>query len=703
MSLSAKEILKELKTLPDLLAALQARGFRMKTLLIDGRWHKFQWADTEKKKGQYRAIETSHGIDFQFTNWKDRSLDFNFTFSLKEMSPADLLEHQKRIAEFLEAEERRQQIKWDTAKIEVERLWNISKEDADHPYLKNKKIKNSYGTRVSPTGILLIPAYDIEGILWGIQMISDQGNKSNISNCKMKGCVSLVGEILPEGPLFICEGFATAISVFEATEIPTICAFSSLFFVEAGKQIKKKYPKIELIFAGDADAVGKKSSRKAAQILKASCLVPEFKSPHPDYTDWNDLREIQGEGDMKNQLSHFRDEIATFPEAQFLKESIEELAIEVDIDSSLTLHGENKSIRQIASAIRLRSCRLKENLKRGFVEDFLCDWHPREASRVRNEFLEKFFEREKIDPSLTLLRSFMRAFIRRDDELALQAIHQFLWQVKRKMRGLPVEHHLMPIFTGLTGKGKSMAINRFLSPLKCLYGVRSLSLFNDERVWTYFESHFVVFFDEMAKAVKHDAEMLKMVVSATDFDIEPKYEGLRRVKQNCTFIGATNFSMESVIMDETSNRRFFDIHSDQDTDRAVINSIDYLELWQSIDEESECPIAKVILEVKAAQDLSRNQSPLEVFLNEFDFKKTDEDVEKVGILNTDLLQIFEDWRKKHGFDSWNNTRTLGIELKRLGFKKFRSHSKTGFFLHSEILACAPGQATVFEIFDSKPL
>ncbi len=672
----------------NVLEKIRERGIHLDDLILDGKPHGFRWGTETKddsKHGSYKVIQTSHGITYHFTHWKNKSLSFSLITSTKDLTPAELSEHKKRVREAEEATRLRQSMRWETARLQVEQMWNVSTE-SPHPYLEKKRI-GAHGTKVNPYKNLLVPAYDVDGKLWSVQLIRPDGTKENIKGSKTKGCLYPIGDISKASELYIFEGFATAASFHEATKKTVACTFSAHFFYETGKALLKKYPGLKLVFSGDADlnGVGERNSRKAASLLKQRYLIPKFRSPGVG-TDWNDLRNSEGDQMLMDQIIQFEQK-SDFPEEQFVLESLEELNVSIDLNGSIFSGTQGRSLKQIASAIRVRAARLRESTKRGFIEDYLSEWHLSEFKKKRDLFFQQFFIKEKHDPDHTLLKTFMKALLRREDPLAFTAILHFIWQVKRKMKGMPVSHHMMPIFCGETGKGKSVALkDNFLKPLQSLCGIRTLGIFDDDRTWGYFENHLVVFFDEMAKGSKHNAERLKMVITASDFDIEPKYEGLRKAKQNSTFIGATNQTIETVIQDETGNRRFFPIDATEDTDRGTINSLDYLALWQSVDETMECPILKVIDDIKGTQEANRNKSNVEMFLARYSFQKTDQDPgpERWAIDVVELLKLYETWRRENGFDFGLNTKTLSSELKRLRIAKFESNGMTGHFLYATI-------------------
>lgn len=662
----------------------QSKGMQLSEIITDGAWHTFIWGYGKSKKGSYQATQTAFGVELKFKNWKNPALNYSFVYSDQSLSSEDLKLHRLKIKEAETKALEKKQITQLAAKLTAQEMWARAFESSHHPYLKNKQLKSHYGMRLSSLGVLYVPAFDVEGELWGLQTISQRGVKRSVAGCKLKGCFFLIDKINPTDILYICEGPATAATVHEFTGKPSVAAFGCHNLIEVGQNLKNKYPELKIIFAGDADALGATKAKQAARILKSTYIIPQFKTPHPDYTDWNDLRDLEGEQVAMAQIYNFRSNNES-QEAKFILDTLKEFEVRVDPDGFIYVDKYGKSLRQLGAMLRVKAVDTHQNLKRGYVDDFLLCWHPSETKRARDEFIAQFFKAEKIDHDHRLLKQFMLAFLRREDPTATQVMLHFIWQVKRKMKDLPVIHHMMPIFWGPTGKGKSMAIrDRLLQPLKSLAGNRTLDIFDDERAWGYFENQYAVFFDEMAKSSRHNAEMLKNVITANDFGIEPKYEGYKKAKQNATFIGCSNFPLESVIQDETSNRRFYPFEAFEDTDRDVINSINYLELWQSIDEQMECPILSVLSEVKQTQEATRNRTDLEMFLEDFAFEKTHEagSLGRLGIVNAKLTELFNQWRKENGFEGMVNVRALCAGLRRLRIAHFVSDGKKGQFLHS---------------------
>lgn len=187
---------------------------------------------------------------------------------------------------------------------------------------------------------------------------------------------------------------------------------------------------------------------------------------------------------------------------------------------------------------------------------------------------------------------------RRELEVLLDSIvlETFVWSVKRKLYGLPVVEHIMPVIAGpLQGTGKSYLIERlFLAPLEKFVQLRSVDFVTDERNFKSLGHSLVVFFDEMARMGKADEESLKRVVSAIVLNYRPLHTNhTASVIQRNTFIGTSNKGLSELVKDTTGNRRFYEIPAGV-INREIVNKINYLSLWQSVNEQMECPLYRTV-------------------------------------------------------------------------------------------------------------
>ena len=100
------------------------------------------------------------------------------------------------------------------ARDKAARLWaRAHPADSSHPYLIKKRIK-PFGLR-RLRDMLVIPARDTNGTLHTIQFIQPDGSKRFLTGGRISGCYFSIGR--PEGSILICEGVATAATLFEAT------------------------------------------------------------------------------------------------------------------------------------------------------------------------------------------------------------------------------------------------------------------------------------------------------------------------------------------------------------------------------------------------------------------------------------------------------------------------------------------------------
>jgi hypothetical protein len=188
-------------------------------------------------------------------------------------------------------------------------LWEKATPCTQHPYLDAKGVK-SYGLRKDQHGNLLIPLY-IDGHLSTIQFISESGKKVLLSKEKggrKKGASFQVGTSTDTSTIYMCEGYATAASVFEATGAPCFMAVDAGNLKPAAEILRRQYPKARFIFCADNDRakkptdpgydVGYKKAVEAAQAVNGLVCMPE----QPGY-DFNDLHQQHGLDAVKEIIS----------------------------------------------------------------------------------------------------------------------------------------------------------------------------------------------------------------------------------------------------------------------------------------------------------------------------------------------------------------------------------------------------------------
>lgn len=138
----------------------------------------------------------------------------------------------------------------------------------DHAYAVRKRLSLQGIRQLGPN--LLVPMFAADGHLWNLQRIAPDGEKRFLRGGRTQALFVFLGDFAPETrQAVICEGFATADAIHQASGIPTIAAFSAKNMIRVARLWKDRRPDLEFIVFGDDDrateaATGKNPGREAA-------------------------------------------------------------------------------------------------------------------------------------------------------------------------------------------------------------------------------------------------------------------------------------------------------------------------------------------------------------------------------------------------------------------------------------------------------
>jgi putative DNA primase/helicase len=151
-------------------------------------------------------------------------------------------------------------------KIDPNYIWNRSVKSEDHEYLRRKRISsgnarvNIYRGRKQ----LIIPLVDSipNRDFKGLQFIQEDGSKS--FPLPFKGLFHIVsgGQC---NPIVIAEGYATAVSIYEATGLFVIAAMSACNMKAVALKIRDLFLYSDIIIAADNDNAGRQAAYEASQ------------------------------------------------------------------------------------------------------------------------------------------------------------------------------------------------------------------------------------------------------------------------------------------------------------------------------------------------------------------------------------------------------------------------------------------------------
>lgn len=127
-------------------------------------------------------------------------------------------------------------------------------------------------------------------------------------------------------------------------------------------------------------------------------------------------------------------------------------------------------------------------------------------------------------------------------------------------------------------------------------------------------------------------------------------ERVMSAPQNSTFIGCSNDPVRDRIKDPTSSRRFWQITCADKVDWEVINTIDYAELWSSVDEGAPSPILESLEEIRRVQEAEiRAKDIVEQWMDELCEVVT---FDESSVTTSELYNSFRDfclWQNQKSF------------------------------------------------------
>jgi putative DNA primase/helicase len=244
-----------------------------------------------------------------FGNWSQGIDEKWSSFSKTDSDPAKLAAFMEKIEESKRLAEEERKEKAQRAAQEAEQLWtNSIPINPGHPYLIKKQISGISIRQEKGTNNLLVPMYAAGMKLVGIQRISEDGTKRFNPGCAKKGSSSIIkGQY--NDRIYVCEGYATAETIYMATGRTVFVAFDSGNLLPVCTQIRSK-TKAPIIICGDDDIwtvrtdgtpynAGRINGAKCQEKLGCITIFPTFINTAAKPSDFNDLMCLEGIGRVK--------------------------------------------------------------------------------------------------------------------------------------------------------------------------------------------------------------------------------------------------------------------------------------------------------------------------------------------------------------------------------------------------------------------
>jgi phage/plasmid primase-like uncharacterized protein len=273
-----------------LIDAMRAAGLEPPDeILMDGKIHRFKSGTKGTpgidKPGWYLVF--GDGIPAgRFGCWR-MGMEVTWRADVgRKLTEFEEMAHARRINESKVLREAAQERQHQIASETVEKIWlSGGAAHPDHPYLKRKGIQ-THGVRITGDGRLMVPLYDQDRKLSTLQYIDDQGGKLYHPGGQTGGKFWMIGSLDEPGTLYVAEGFATAATIYEATDRPCVVAYSASNLVPVTGTLREMYgatQDIVIVADNDSSGVGQRYAEQASAKFGARMVMPPIQGDANDY------------------------------------------------------------------------------------------------------------------------------------------------------------------------------------------------------------------------------------------------------------------------------------------------------------------------------------------------------------------------------------------------------------------------------------
>ncbi len=294
--------------------AIAARGLGRPEIVASGRIERFKLPEDDGNETTGWYIFHTDGVPSgAFGSWREGEENFTSWCSKAkyEMTVDEQRAYQAWINGVKESKREQREREFALCKEKANKLWESASEIVESEYLKRKGIE-AVNCRML-NGTILVPLYDFDLNIVSLQRIAQDGTKKFLKSTIRKDTVGLIDPKEDMDTVFVCEGWATGVSIHMATGCAVVLAFNADSLADAVKFAKDKCPSSKIIIAGDNDAQSKKAdgtlfnvglekAHKAAEQYGVKYVIPQFKNPQKDHTDFNDLATAEGLEVVSEQL-----------------------------------------------------------------------------------------------------------------------------------------------------------------------------------------------------------------------------------------------------------------------------------------------------------------------------------------------------------------------------------------------------------------
>ncbi len=305
-------------------------------LRVDGKIHRFSIDHKKTKPDEWYIASreiSKNGTEWLICTFGSWSTEEKYTYNSWEKNETldlDELEMiKKRVREARQRAEKVIREEYEKSAIECQKIWeevkNIKPTKKHLAYLEKKGVKDfglGFGKNEKGYESIIIKLENEKGEVRSLQYISVSADgevyKSFYRGGEKKGNFFVLGQISNGMDFYVAEGYATAASVHEATNVPVVVAFDCGNLFPVIENLRKLYPNNKITILADDDQEtkdhqgasinpGKNAAEKAFKQYGCDFILPkfqkDFKLPNGKLpSDFNDLHFYFGLDNLKQQL-----------------------------------------------------------------------------------------------------------------------------------------------------------------------------------------------------------------------------------------------------------------------------------------------------------------------------------------------------------------------------------------------------------------
>lgn len=264
----------------------------------DGQLHRFRVeGDKAGSKNAYYVLHLDGRAAGMFGNWKT-GLRSTWVTDGRRMSGAEREAFAKLIEAAKVKAQAERRAEHEARAVEARVEWAATEPaNPTHPYLIRKGVK-PHNLR-QRAGLLIVPLFDIYGLLWNVQRIQADGGK-RFKPGRAGGLFSPIGDFSNPATILICEGWATGATLHEESGHPVLCAMNAGNLLSVATAARSAWAGADLVIAADNDRFtegnpGMTCATAAAKAVGAKLIVPQFPDGVPG-SDFNDLAMLRRKG-----------------------------------------------------------------------------------------------------------------------------------------------------------------------------------------------------------------------------------------------------------------------------------------------------------------------------------------------------------------------------------------------------------------------